>query len=165
MAGTKVQENGSNGACQPAMTNELRARFCKTLAKTCNVTASAKAIGFSRQHMHYLRRENKEFAKDWANAIEEATDDLESAARTRAITGYTRPIYQRGELVGNETCYSDTLMALLLKAHRPEKFREKGFDLPPGSEIVIAMRTAGADGDAAAVDVTPVTEKVEKISD
>ena len=158
----------SNGACMPGMTAELRARFFEHLAESCNVTLSAQAIGMSRGHMHNLRRNDKAFAKDWDNAIEIATDALEHAARKRAMDGYQRPIYQRGELVGYEPCYSDQLMITLLKAHRPEKFRDKGFDLPPGSEIVISMKTGKDDDDkdTGMVDVTPgAPEKVESITD
>jgi hypothetical protein len=115
--------------------------------------------------MHRLRRNDKEFAKDWADAIEEATDALEAAARGRAIDGHKRPIYQGGKHVGDEIVYSDRMTEILLKAHRPEQFREKGFDLPPGSEIVIAMRTTGDDKSDKAVDVTPQTDKPEKITD
>jgi len=155
----------SNGAHKPKMSPALRALFFDTLAKTCNVTMSARAIGMSRSHMHKLRRDNKDFAKDWEDAEEQATDALEHAARERAIDGYQRPIYQRGELVGHETCYSDALTITLLKAHRPEKFREKGFDLPPGSEIVIAMRTSDDDKTGKPIDVTPQTDEPEKITD
>ena len=160
--------NTSNGSMLPRPTGELYALFFEQLAKTCNVTASAAAIGVSRQHVHHLRRTRKDFAKSWDNAIEQATDALEAAARGRAIDGFQRPIYQRGELVGHETCYSDALMITLLKAHRPEKFRDKGFDLPPGSEIVISMKTGKDedDKDAGMVDVTPgAPEKVESITD
>ena len=155
----------SNGAHKPKMSPALRALFFSTLAKTCNVTMSARAIGMSRSHMHKLRRDDKGFARDWADAEEQATDALEHAARGRAIDGYQRPVYQRGELVGHETCYSDALTITLLKAHRPEKFREKGFDLPPGSEIVIAMRTAEDKSADKAVDVTPKVDVPEAITD
>ena len=158
----------SNGACKPKMSPELRARFFEHLAESCNVTLSAQAIGMSRSHMHTLRRNDKTFAKDWDDAIQRATDALEHAARKRAMDGYQRPIYQRGELVGYEPCYSDNLMITLLKAHRPEKFRDKGFDLPLGSEIVISLKTGKDDDnkDDGLIDVTPgAPEKLESIID
>jgi hypothetical protein len=152
----------------PRPTGDIYALFFEQLAKTCNITASAAAIGVSRQHVHHLRRTRKDFAKSWDDAIQQATDALEAAARGRAIDGFQRPIYQRGELVGHETCYSDALMITLLKAHRPEKFRDKGFDLPPGSEIVISMKS-GKDDDSktdGVIDVTPgAPEKIESITD
>lgn len=148
--------NTSNGSMLPRPTGDLYALFFKQLAKTCNVTKSAAAIGVSRQHVHHLRRTKPEFAKDWDNAIEQATDALEEAARGRAMDGYQRPVYQRGELVGYETCYSDALMITLLKAHRPGKFRDKGLELPAGSEIIISMTTGKDDDDQAKpIDVTP----------
>lgn len=158
-------ERTSNGACLPRLTESLRARFFAALAETCNVTESARRIGMSRRHMHHMRVTDKEFAKSWENAIEQATDALEAAARGRAIDGYKRPIYQGGKKVGEEIVYSDRMTEILLKAHRPEKFREKGFDLPPGSEIVIAMRTASDDKSDKAIDVTPGVEKPVKITD
>ena len=158
----------SSGTCLPALSGELYALFFETLAKTCNVTQSAATVGVSRQHVNHLRRTRPEFAKDWDNAMQEATDALEHAARGRAMDGYQRPVYQRGELVGYEPCYSDQLMITLLKAHRPEKFRDKGFDLPPGSEIVISMKSGKDDDDKTdgLVDVTPgAPEKIESITD
>lgn len=155
----------SNGACLPALSGDLYALFFTELARTCNVTASAATVGVSRQHVHHKRRTNKEFAKRWEDAMQQATDALEAEARKRAMEGYKRPVYQRGELVGYEPCYSDALMNTLLKAHRPEKFRDKGFDLPPGSEIVISMKSVKND-DAKIIDVTPGTpEKIESITD
>jgi hypothetical protein len=152
----------------PRPTGNLYALFFEQLAKTCNITASAAAIGVSRQHVHHLRRTKPQFAKDWDDAIQQATDALEAAARGRAIDGYQRPVYQRGELVGYEPCYSDALMITLLKAHRPEKFRDKGLELPPGSEIIISMKSGKDDDgkDTGIVDVTPgAPEKVESIID
>lgn len=164
----KEAPNTSNHSMLPRPTGALYALFFEQLAKTCNITASAAAIGVSRQHVHHLRRTRKDFAKSWDDAIQQATDALEAAARGRAMDGYQRPVYQRGELVGYEPCYSDALMITLLKAHRPEKFRDKGLELPPGSEIIISLKTGKDDDDktAGVVDVTPGTpEKVESITD
>ena len=155
----------SNGLQLPHLTGDIYKLFFDQLALTCNITQSAAAIGVSRQHVHHLRRTNKDFAKSWEDAIDRATDALEAEARRRAMEGFKRPIFYQGEKVGDETLYSDPLMITLLKAHRPEKFREKGFELPPGSEIVIAMRTAPDDKAEKAIDVTPGVEKPEKITD
>lgn len=156
----------SNGLCLPRFTEALKRRFLQHLSESCNITASARKIGMSRHYMHQVRREDKKFAAGWADAVEQATDNLEATARGRAMDGYQRPVYQRGKLVGHETVYSDRMTELLLKAHRPEKFREKGFDLPPGSEIVIALRSAPAtEADTEVKDVIKKEEKVLKITD
>ena len=45
-------------------------------------------------------------------------------ARRRALTGVEEPVYYKGEAVDRTAKYSDTLLIFLLKAHRPEKFRD-----------------------------------------
>jgi hypothetical protein len=40
------------------------------------------------------------------------------------VEGVDKPVYQGGVLVGYVREYSDQLLVTLLKAHRPEKFRD-----------------------------------------
>ena len=47
-------------------------------------------------------------------------------ARRRAVTGIDKPVFFKGEVVGSITKYSDSLLMFLLKAHRPQKFRDCG---------------------------------------
>jgi hypothetical protein len=155
----------SNGTQYPYFVGEIQDQFFAALASSCNVTQSAVSVGISRRRVHQLRCSDKEFAKRFEDAIDQGTDALEAEARRRAKDGFTRPIFYQGKKVGDERLYSDALMITLLKAHRPEKFREKGFDLPPGSEIVIAMRSASDDKPDEAIDVTPQTDKPVKITD
>jgi len=106
-----------------------RPTFLSALRNTGNVSASAKAAGVDRTTAYKakaasLQTKNATFAKGWDEAIEVATDLLEGEARRRAIAGVEEPVYYRGEVVGAVRKYSDTLLIFLLKAHRPEKFRE-----------------------------------------
>jgi hypothetical protein len=72
-------------------------------------------------------------------ATDEACDVLEAEAWRRAVDGVDRPIFQRGEQVGVERVYSDNLMVQLLKAHRPEKYRERTENIQRGqTEIRVA---------------------------
>ena len=59
----------------------------------------------------------------WDEALKQAVDLLEGEARRRA-TGIRREVWYAGEVVGEESVYSDTLLIFLLKAHRPAKFRD-----------------------------------------
>ena len=90
---------------------------------------------------------------------------MELSITNRLLQSSINPIFYQGKKVGDERLYSDALMITLLKAHRPEKFREKGFELPPGSEIVIAMRSASDDKADEAINVIPDPEKPVKITD
>lgn len=58
-------------------------------------------------------------------AIEQGSDILEAEAWRRAVEGVEEPVYQGGKEVGRIQRYSDTLMVLLLKGHKPQKFRER----------------------------------------
>ncbi len=98
--------------------------FFEKLAATCNVFASSKHAGIERQTAYDARKSDKEFARRWEIAIDEGVDVLEEEARRRALEGTREPIYQGGFLVGHKQRYSDTLTIFLLKAHRPEKFRD-----------------------------------------
>lgn len=91
--------------------NEIRqlkqAQFIDLLSKTCNVTLSAKGAGISRITAYEWRNTNAEFAALWNDALQQAIELLEAEAWQRARK------------------QSDTLMIFLLKAHKPEKYREQ----------------------------------------
>ena len=80
--------------------------FVEMLIETGNVSASARIANVSRQHAYLCRQTDPEFAARWDDAIEEGTDNLEEIAMRRAKEG------------------SDTLTIFLLKARRPDKYRE-----------------------------------------
>lgn len=54
-----------------------------------------------------------------------ATDALEAEARRRAVDGVPEPVFHQGKKCGTVKKYSDRMLEILLKGHRPEKFREK----------------------------------------
>lgn len=80
--------------------------FLKSLVLYGTVTAACKTAGVSRQTAYRHRQSDEDFALAWADAEEQSTEELEREAINRAING------------------SDTLMIFLLKARRPEKYRE-----------------------------------------
>jgi hypothetical protein len=76
-------------------------------------------------HTIYAWREHDEtFVLRENEAQEHLTQDLEREALRRALEGFDRPVYQKGELVGYERVYSESLMNTLLRARRPDKYRE-----------------------------------------
>lgn len=81
--------------------------FLEALRNSGNVRASCRAAGISRQSAYDFRGNDAPFATAWQEALDEAIDVLEAAARQRALHS------------------SDTLLIFLLKAHRPEVYRER----------------------------------------
>ena len=100
-----------------------RSAFIERLKATGNVTLAAAGAGVNRQHAYRTRNRNKTFRRRWDEALEQAVDLLEGEARRRT-TGIRREVWYAGEVVGEESVYSDTLLIFLLKAHRPAKFRD-----------------------------------------
>ncbi len=80
--------------------------------------AACQAAGITRQSAYEARDRDTAFRAQWEEALQEAVDALEAAAWQRAMTGQ-----------------SDRLMEMLLRAHRPEKYRE-----------TIRQEVTGADG-------------------
>jgi hypothetical protein len=90
-----------------ALTDERKAQFLQILEETGgNVTVATRALGLTRQWAYQWRERDPEFAEEWDNAVEGGTEHLEQRLFTRA-------------------CDVDTTAAIfLLKARRPEKYRE-----------------------------------------
>ena len=83
------------------------ARFLRVFAKTGIVLQACKAARIDRSTAYNHRRERPEFAARWKAAEDEACDELEQAALKRIKDG------------------SDVLLIFMLKARRPEKYREE----------------------------------------
>ena len=103
---------------------------------TGNVSLAAQYAGRSRNQAYYVRRRSEDFAAQWDEALEEGSDLLEAEARRRAVTGVDKPVYYKGEVVGSITQYSDRLLMFLLRAHRPQMFRDGGKVKQPGATDV-----------------------------
>lgn len=83
-----------------------REPFLAALSEHGSITLAARAARVSRFTVYRERNQDELFRKQWDYALELGVDALEDMAKIRAQT-------------------SDTLMIFLLKAHRPEKYRER----------------------------------------
>ena len=100
-----------------------RAEFLSVVADTGIILRACELTGIGRTNVYRWRKE-PEFEAALQLAVEEATERLELEARRRAFEGVEKPVYQGGEHVGDIQEYSDTLLMFLLKAARPEVYRE-----------------------------------------
>lgn len=106
--------------------NEARkALFLDALRETANVTVAARSVGVSSGTAYKHKAADPLFAEQWAEALEEAVDLLEHEAHRRAFEGTKKPVFYKGGECGYVTEYSDGLAQFLLKAHRPDKYRER----------------------------------------
>lgn len=124
-------------------TDRARERFLAVLAETCNVSESARSAGVSRQAAYEWREADQSFAAAWKDAEEQAADKLEREAWRRAVEGTDKPVTFQGVITTTYKEYSDRMLEILLKAHRPEKFVEKLKAEHSGSvNVTIAGRDA-----------------------
>jgi len=107
------------------LTPEKLSAFCSALAETGIVSRACKAVEITRETAYQWRRADPEFSKAWDQALEIGITALEDEAHRRAFNGTREPIYHLGKAVGAVKKYSDTLAIFLLKAHNPEKYRER----------------------------------------
>lgn len=80
--------------------------FLEALAATSLVGEACNIAGISRSYACKQRRNDSEFDEKWTEVLDRSTDALEAVAVKRAAEG------------------SDQLMIFLLKARRPEVYRE-----------------------------------------
>lgn len=105
-------------------TDRARETFLNVLRATCNVSDAARTAGIGRTTAYEWRSEPA-FAQAWDDAEDEAKDALEREAWRRGVEGCDKPIVYKGKVTGKFKEYSDRMLELLLKAHRPEKYRER----------------------------------------
>lgn len=126
-------------------TEDRKAQFLDVLRETANVTVSARAVGVSLSTVYKHRTDDALFAERFEEAMDEAVDMLEHEAHRRAFQGTDEPVFYRGDEVGYVRKYSDALTMFLLKAHRPDKYRERSEvkqELSGGLQLTDTARAA-----------------------
>ena len=83
------------------LTPHTRAKFLEKLKETANVSLAAELVGVNRIRAYQIKKEDKEFAEAWEEAIEIGIDNLEYEARRRAMHGTSKPVFYKGEVCGH----------------------------------------------------------------
>lgn len=115
MAGRRVAESA----------HAKRDAFLAAFAELGTLTHAAARVGTGRSSHRYWMEHDPEYPALFAEAAQQANDNLEREARRRAVEGIDKPVYQGGNLVGSIREYSDTLLIFLMKGALPAKYRER----------------------------------------
>lgn len=118
--------------------------FFAELKRTGQITQAAFNAGIDRSYAYKRRDNNPEFAKRWDEALDAFADTLEAEARRRAVEGTDKGVWHQGVLVGTEKQYSDSLLALMLKAKRRREYGDTS-----------KVELTGADGGPVKVEEPP----------
>ena len=110
-------------------TEQKLANFLEFLAETGNVGDAAAHAQLSRKQI--LRaRQDPSFERLYQEAFELGIQSIEDEAHTRAVKGTLEPVFHRGRRVATIRKKSDLLLMFILKARKPELYRDN-YSAPP----------------------------------
>lgn len=112
-------------AVQADITLRLKKKVLDALAKVGVITYAARKAGVARQTVYDWCAADPDFKVAFDEALVASTELLETEAYRRAHDGVLKPVFQGGERVGSIREFSDTLLIFLLKARRPDVYRER----------------------------------------
>jgi hypothetical protein len=122
--------------------------FLQHVAMHGMINKAAKAVGVTLKAVERMAAENIEFEDALREAEETAADRIEEEVQRRAIDGVPKGVYYQGALVDTEVQYSDSLLALLIKAKRRRVFGDKQeITGANGGPLTVLVRTFGAPPD------------------
>ena len=110
-------------------TPERQQGFIHRLALCGCPATAARGVGMSRESAYRLRTRPGAagFAAAWQRALEIGEDDQGDRALERALFGYVKPVFYRGQKVGEYVVHDNRLLARLLarQLHREAAAKER----------------------------------------
>jgi hypothetical protein len=109
---------------------DWREPFLQAYAECLTVTGACKQVGISRVAAYDERAKSPAFAAAWAEVEEATTEWAEREVLRRGVEGWVErerfDVDKDGNriLIEQVTKYDGTLLALWLRAHKPEMYRE-----------------------------------------
>ena len=123
------------------------AAFLTAVAAGSTPTGAARKAGIHRATVYRWRDSDPAFRDAWDAAHSAKVDRLEDSVLERAMLGVLEDVYYQGQVVGQRRVFSDRLAELVLKAERPDKYRERVDHtvtaVPLSPEELAAARAAG----------------------
>lgn len=111
-------------------TVERQFAFVEKLADSGSISAACKHVGMSRESARKLRR--RPCGRAFRDACDAALDcgyaDIEETAMERARNGVARPIFYKGEQVGEWRHHDERLTMFLLRFRRRHRFGAEADD-------------------------------------
>lgn len=105
-------------------TVERQEAFLKALAACGCITDACRAVGMSREAAHNLYNDPRasEFRLAFDAALDCSIPAIESGAWERAAKGVARPVFYKGEQVGEYRHFDTRLIMFLLRYRRPHRY-------------------------------------------
>lgn len=103
---------------------EKQIAFIEALAETACVTEACRHVGMTARSAYKLRRRpcGHLFRDAWDAALDYSLHRLEESAIGRALNGVPRPIFYKGEQVGEYREHDERLTMFLLRYRRAARY-------------------------------------------
>lgn len=98
--------------------------FLEGVCDGLSVRDACIRVGIDTSMPSKRRATDAAFALAWMDAAGIGTEALEQEAARRAYHGTLKPVFYKGTRCGSVRTYSDVLMIFLLKARKPEVYRD-----------------------------------------
>lgn len=105
-------------------TAERQIAFIEALAESGCVEEACRRVGMSDSSAYAFRRRpsGMPFRRAWEAALDYSLHRLEQDAISRSRNGVARPVFYKGEQVGEWRHYDERLTMFLLRARRPGRY-------------------------------------------
>lgn len=120
--------------------------FISAIMTGASVTRATRKAGVHITLPYKRRIEDEAFRNAWKQAADIGTELMEQEAARRAYHGTLKPVFHKGQKCGFVREYSDTLMIFMLKARKPEVYREGIEDSGSGRGMVLNINVVAVDG-------------------
>lgn len=108
-----------------AITPALQDAFLAAIRLFPNITEAAKAVGCHRSSHYEWLKSDPDYAERFRDAMDEGLDTIEKAAIDLATGKLSKKIVSAGKVLGEEPVYSERMIEMLLRAHRPDRYRDR----------------------------------------
>ena len=105
-------------------TPKKQVAFIEALTQCGCIDEACGRVGMHRSSAYELRERAgaRNFRAAWDAALDRAVRRLEDACFSRAINGVTRPVFFKGEQIGERTYFDERLAMFLLRYRNPERY-------------------------------------------
>ena len=118
-------------------TPERQVAFIEALAQCGCVDEACERVGMGRSSAYELRERDSSdsFRAAWVAALDHAVQRLSDAAFSRALKGVSRPVFYKGEQIGERRYFDERLTMFILRYRDPSRYGQwrdqVRVDLPP----------------------------------
>lgn len=120
----RTNRTPKKAGAKPKQRRNWKPLWLKAFAQSGMVVEACKAAKVARSTVYDARQTDEAFATAWDDIEAATTDAMEREAFRRGVEGVEEPVFHKGEEVAAVRRYSDTLLIFMLKARKPEKYRE-----------------------------------------